>query len=123
MFVYKVIQELLVHQRMQRNIIQVLVDETVKVIIETILVFLINQLIEDDVKADHGQRVFIDHTIPVIVLTTSEAEQDVIRTYDLGVNSFIVKPVTFDSLVGIMKTVTEYWMQIVRLPSLELRAQ
>jgi len=54
--------------------------------------------------------------IPVVVLTTSKAEEDIFRTYDLGVNSFIVKPVTFDSLVDIMRTVTSYWLQIVSLP-------
>ena len=55
--------------------------------------------------------------IPVVVLTTSKADEDIARTYDLGVNSFIVKPVTFDSLVDIMRTVTSYWLQIVSLPS------
>ena len=54
--------------------------------------------------------------IPVVVLTTSKAEEDVIRTYDLGINSFIVKPVTFDSLVDIVKTVGKYWFEIVELP-------
>lgn len=54
--------------------------------------------------------------IPVVVLTTSKADEDLCRTYDLGVNSFINKPVTFDSLVGIMRTVTDYWLQIVNLP-------
>ncbi len=54
--------------------------------------------------------------IPVIVLTTSKAEEDIYGTYDLGVNSFIVKPVTFESLVEVMRTVTNYWAQIVELP-------
>ncbi len=54
--------------------------------------------------------------IPVVVLSTSKAEEDILRTYDLGVNSFIVKPVTFDSLVETMRTVTRYWLQIVSLP-------
>jgi CheY-like chemotaxis protein len=54
--------------------------------------------------------------IPVIVLTTSKAEEDVFRTYNLGVNSFIVKPVTFDSLVQLTKILTQYWFSIVRLP-------
>ncbi len=55
--------------------------------------------------------------IPVVVLTTSQADTDVLRTYDLGVNSFITKPVTFDGLVEVMKAISDYWLQIVRLPS------
>ena len=51
--------------------------------------------------------------IPVIVLTTSNAEEDIFRTYDLGVSSFIVKPVTFDSLVNIMRVLGTYWLDIV----------
>lgn len=55
--------------------------------------------------------------IPVIVLTTSKAEEDIYRTYDLGVNSFIIKPVTFDSLVNIMKVLGAYWFEIVEIPN------
>lgn len=55
--------------------------------------------------------------IPVIVLTTSKAEEDIYRTYDLGVNSFIIKPVTFDSLVNIMKVLGAYWFEIVEIPA------
>lgn len=54
--------------------------------------------------------------IPIVVLTTSKAEEDIVRTYNLGVNSFICKPVTFDSLVEIVKTVGRYWIEIVALP-------
>lgn len=54
--------------------------------------------------------------IPVVVLTTSKAEEDIYRTYDLGVNSFITKPVTFDSLVLIMRELGRYWFEIVELP-------
>ena len=54
--------------------------------------------------------------IPVIILTTSKAEEDIIRTYDLGVNSFITKPVTFLGLVDVMKVFTRYWLEIVDLP-------
>lgn len=56
-------------------------------------------------------------TIPVIVLTTSRAEEDVFRTYDLGVNSFITKPVTFEGLVEAMKVLADYWIEIVELPT------
>jgi CheY-like chemotaxis protein len=55
--------------------------------------------------------------IPVIALTTSKAEEDIFHTYHLGLNSFIVKPVTFDSLVNIIKTLSQYWFEIVELPT------
>ena len=55
--------------------------------------------------------------IPVIVLTTSRADEDVLRTYDLGVSSFITKPVTFAGLVEAMNVLTQYWFEIVELPS------
>ena len=55
-------------------------------------------------------------SIPVVVLTTSRAEEDVERIYNLGANSFITKPVTFEGLVDAMKVIGEYWFQIVRLP-------
>lgn len=55
--------------------------------------------------------------IPVVVLTTSNDEEDVIKTYNLGVSSFITKPVTFDSMVDIVKSLNQYWFQIVRLPN------
>ncbi len=54
--------------------------------------------------------------IPIVVLTTSKAEEDILRTYDLGVSSFIAKPVTFDSMVEIMKMLGRYWFEIVELP-------
>lgn len=53
--------------------------------------------------------------IPIVVLTTSKSEEDIFRTYDLGVNSFITKPVSFISLVAIVKTLSEYWFEIVEL--------
>lgn len=55
--------------------------------------------------------------IPVVVLTTSKAEEDIYKTYNLGVNSFITKPVTFDALVTITRDLGRYWFQIVELPS------
>ncbi len=65
-----------------------------------------------EIKAEPNLR-----TIPVIVLTTSKAEEDIYRTYDLGVNSFITKPVNFDSLVGVMRALGKYWFEIVELPA------
>jgi CheY-like chemotaxis protein len=56
------------------------------------------------------------HRIPIVILTTSKAEEDIIKTYNLGVNSFICKPVSFDKLVDIVKTVGHYWIEIVALP-------
>jgi CheY-like chemotaxis protein len=54
--------------------------------------------------------------IPVVVLTTSKAEEDIVRTYDLGVCGYITKPVSFDGLVDVMKVVGRYWFDIVELP-------
>ncbi len=54
--------------------------------------------------------------IPVIVLTTSSAEEDIIKTYDLGVNSFISKPAKFDDLVKVTRQIGGYWFRTVALP-------
>lgn len=54
--------------------------------------------------------------IPIVVFTTSKAEEDVYKTYQLGVNSFITKPVTFDNLTQVMRTLGKYWFEIVELP-------
>lgn len=67
-----------------------------------------------EIKSDPDLR-----RIPVVIMTTSEAEEDILRSYDLGVNSFVVKPITFERLVEIVKSVTDYWLQIVRLPKVE----
>ena len=64
-----------------------------------------------EIKADQKLR-----RLPVVILTTSKAEEDIIRSYDLGVNSFIVKPVTFEALVELIKEIDKYWFQIVELP-------
>jgi CheY-like chemotaxis protein len=65
-----------------------------------------------EIKSDSKLR-----QIPIVVLTTSKSEEDIFRTYDLGVNSFITKPVSFASLVAIVKTLSEYWFEIVELTS------
>jgi len=54
--------------------------------------------------------------IPIVVFTTSQAEEDIYRSYKLGVNSFITKPVTFESLIKVMKTLGKYWFEVVELP-------
>lgn len=56
-------------------------------------------------------------SIPIVILTTSTAEQDIVQSYELGVNSFITKPVTFDRLVAVMEGVAQYWFQLVELPN------
>lgn len=64
-----------------------------------------------EIKADPELR-----RIPIIILTTSKAEEDIYRTYDLGVSSFITKPVTFEGLVAVMQALGRYWFEIVELP-------
>ena len=65
-----------------------------------------------EIKADPNLR-----RILVVILTTSEAEEDIYRSYDLGANSFITKPVTFESLVELMRVMGRYWIELVELPS------
>jgi CheY-like chemotaxis protein len=59
--------------------------------------------------------------IPIVILTTSRAEEDLLASYNLGANSFIVKPVTFDKLVEVIRAVTDYWLCIVTLPTLDVK--
>lgn len=64
------------------------------------------------IKADPNLR-----GIPVIILTTSGAEEDMMRAYDLGAASYIAKPVTFDKLVELMRSLGRYWVEFVELPN------
>lgn len=64
-----------------------------------------------EIKADPDLR-----RIPIVILTTSREEEDILKTYDLGANSFITKPVGFESMVKIVETLGTYWFQIVELP-------
>ena len=64
-----------------------------------------------EIKADQRLR-----RIPVVVLTTSKAEEDVIRSYDLGVNSYITKPVSFQGLAEALRLLNMYWFELVKLP-------
>jgi CheY-like chemotaxis protein len=64
-----------------------------------------------EIKADPKLR-----NIPIVVLTTSGEEEDILKTYDLGANSFIRKPVGFDALVKMIDTLGRYWFQVVELP-------
>ncbi len=67
-----------------------------------------------EIKSDPHLR-----SIPVVILTTSREEEDILKTYDLGANSFISKPVGFESLVQLVTTMTRYWFQLVELPPAE----
>lgn len=57
--------------------------------------------------------------IPVVILTTSRAEEDMLKGYDLGAASYITKPVTFEALVDLMQTLGKYWVEFVELPRCE----
>ena len=63
------------------------------------------------IKADRNLR-----SIRVIIMTTSKAEQDIVQSYDLMASSYITKPVRFESLVDVVKTIGKYWLEIVELP-------
>ena len=65
-----------------------------------------------EIKADPDLK-----RIPVVVMTTSKAEEDVLRSYDLGANSYVTKPVTFERLVELMKVMGRYWIEFVELPA------
>jgi len=54
--------------------------------------------------------------IPVVILTTSKADEDIFRTYEMGASSFITKPVTFDALISVIGTLGKYWFDVVDLP-------
>lgn len=66
----------------------------------------------NEIKQDEALR-----KIPIVILTTSKADEDLLASYNLGANSFIVKPVTFDKLVEVIRVVTDYWLRIVTLPT------
>jgi len=54
--------------------------------------------------------------IPVVILTTSKAEEDIVRTYDLHANCYITKPVDLEKFIVVVKSIEDFWMTIVRLP-------
>lgn len=55
-------------------------------------------------------------TIPVVILTTSSADRDILSTYQMHANSFVTKPVDFDSFLRVVKEITDYWFSVVKLP-------
>jgi CheY-like chemotaxis protein len=65
-----------------------------------------------DVKGDPGLR-----TIPIVVLTTSEAEEDVLKSYQLHANAYVTKPVDFERFVSIVRQIDDFFVSVVRLPS------
>jgi CheY-like chemotaxis protein len=67
-----------------------------------------------EIKADPHLR-----RIPVVILTTSQAEEDIARCYDLGASSFIIKPSDFETLIRLVQTINQYWFKTVRLPTSE----
>lgn len=64
-----------------------------------------------DVKGDPALRA-----IPVVVLTTSSAEEDILRSYDLHANAFVTKPVDFDSFIDVIRQIDDFFVSVVKLP-------
>jgi CheY-like chemotaxis protein len=64
-----------------------------------------------DIKADPALR-----RIPVVILTTSKAEEDVLKTYDLHANCYLTKPVGLDEFIGVVRSIESFWLTMVRLP-------
>jgi len=65
-----------------------------------------------EIKADPNLR-----RIPVVILTTSSAEEDILRTYDLHANCYVTKPVDLDRFMGVVKSIEDFWVSVVKLPS------
>jgi two-component system, chemotaxis family, response regulator Rcp1 len=65
----------------------------------------------EEIKAEEGLR-----RIPVVILTTSDDEHDILRSYDLHANCYITKPIDLKQFVTIVKTIENFWFQIVKLP-------
>lgn len=66
----------------------------------------------EEVKGDDELK-----NIPVVVLTTSKAEEDILRSYNLHANAYITKPVDFDQFIKVVKSIESFWLEIVKLPS------
>ena len=67
-----------------------------------------------EIKADPNLR-----RIPVVVLTTSSSEEDILRIYDLHANCYITKPVDLEQFMGVVKSIEDFWVSVVKLPSHE----
>jgi CheY-like chemotaxis protein len=68
----------------------------------------------EEVKADTDLR-----TIPIVVLTTSEAEEDILRSYDLHANAYVTKPVDFDRFIEVVRLIDDFFVTVVKLPNRE----
>jgi CheY-like chemotaxis protein len=66
----------------------------------------------EEVKADKDLR-----TIPIVVLTTSEAEEDILRSYDLHANAYVTKPVDFDRFIEVVRLIDDFFVTVVKLPT------
>ncbi|MGB9939099.1 response regulator [Methanosarcina sp.] len=66
----------------------------------------------EEVKGDPNLR-----NIPIVVLTTSKAEEDILKSYNLHANAYITKPVDFDQFIKVIKSIEDFWLQVVKLPS------
>jgi chemotaxis family two-component system response regulator Rcp1 len=64
-----------------------------------------------EIKADENLK-----RIPVVILTTSQAEKDIIKSYDLHANAYITKPVDLDQFIAVVKAIEGFWLEIVKLP-------
>jgi two-component system, chemotaxis family, response regulator Rcp1 len=64
-----------------------------------------------EVKADENLK-----RIPVVILTTSQAEQDIVRSYNLHANAFVTKPVDLEQFITVVKSIEDFWLEIVKLP-------
>ena len=65
----------------------------------------------EEIKTDENLK-----RIPVVILTTSKAEEDIIKSYELHANSYITKPVDFDQFITVIKSIEDFWLEVVRLP-------
>lgn len=66
----------------------------------------------EEVKEDDNLK-----NIPIVVLTTSKAEEDILRSYNLHANAYITKPVNFDQFIKVVKSIEDFWLEVVKLPS------
>ena len=64
-----------------------------------------------EIKSDQNLK-----TIPVVIISSSEAEQDIIKSYDLNANCYVTKPVNFDQFIKVVQSINEFWLTIVKLP-------
>ncbi|WP_410509124.1 response regulator [Methanosarcina hadiensis] len=66
----------------------------------------------EEIKSDEDLK-----NIPVVVLTTSKAEADILKSYNLHANAYVTKPVDFDQFIKVIKSIEDFWLEVVRLPS------